>query len=214
MKKGSIYQIGHPAEKAYKPFINFVMKYADSGDKILDLGGGEGTYSTKLKKNGFDVICVDINEDYVKTSRERGVESYVMDGANLDFQDNSFDIILLIEVLEHVKNFDDILKEAKRVAKKYILITAPNCGGIENLKKYRLTYDHLLASDHVNFFTKKDLENVLSKDFEKFEVEEVEPIMEMVGLPTWLQYISMGLLKSKLIKANDIYYRLYAVIEV
>ncbi len=213
MEKEDIYAIGYPAKDAYNLFIKFVLKYAEKNDKVLDVGGGEGAYSYDLKKRGYNSICVDIDEKYIKRSKEKGVESYVMDGCNLDFPDNSFDIILLFEVLEHTKNFEDILKEAKRVASKYILITLPNCGGLEKLRPY-LTYDHFLATDHVNFFTKKDFEYVLSKHFESFKINETEPIIRMIGLPIWMNYIARGLVKLNLIKSGEIYYRLCAVIEV
>ncbi len=213
MRKEDIFQIGAPAEEVYIPFIELVLKYAHKGDRILDIGGGEGVYSNELKNLGFNIICIDTNEDYIKKSLEKGIESYVMDGCNLNFPDNSFDIILLFEVLEHVPDFDNILKEAKRVARKYVLITVPNCGGFEKLKP-NITYDHFLASDHVNFFTKEDLEDIFSKHFEKFSVEERESIHRVIGLPNWLNYILSGLILLKIIKTDDIYYRLFSVIEV
>lgn len=212
MNRKDIFTKGYPAKVAYEPFIKFVLKYAKNNDKILDVGGGEGAYSYELKKHGFNSVCVDIDDEYIKRAKEKGVESYIMDGSNLDFPDNSFNIILLFEVLEHVKNFDSILKEAKRVANNYILITVPNCGDFEKLKPY-LTYDHFLAVDHNNFFTKNDLEDVLSRHFKKFKVQEKEPIIRTIGLPIWVTYVAKGLVKLNLVK-TEVHYRLCAVIEV
>jgi len=212
MRREDIYKIGYPAKNAYMPFLRYVLKYADQDDKILDLGGGEGSHSLELKRFGFKIVCADINPDYIKLSQEKGVESYVMDASTLDFADNSFDIVLLFEVLEHVKNFKKILKESKRVARKYVLITVPNSEGYKDLGPH-LTYDHFLAVDHVNFFAKKDLKVVLSEYFEKFEVEKAEPIVRIVGAPKFFNYIIMGLHKLRLFRSKN-YYRLYAVAEV
>lgn len=72
----------------------------------------------------------------------------------------------------------------------------------------------MLESDHVNFFTKKDLEKLLSKYSKGFKVEERQPItLGAVGLPWYFQYPVMLLHRLKLIKA-DVYFRLFAVVEV
>lgn len=213
MDKEKIYELGLPAKEAYMPFINFAISHIDKEDRIIDVGGGEGTYSCELIKMGYNPVCVDINEDYIKKSKERGVESYVMDSTSMQFDDNYFDVVILFEVLEHVKNFEKLLTELKRITKKKILITVPNCTGIEQLKP-GFTYDHLLARDHVNFFTKKDLEESLSKYFENYKVEETELLPNTIGLSNWLNYIILGLKRLKLIKATQIYYRLYAVVEM
>ncbi len=214
MLKEEIYAIGYPAREAYPPFIEFVMKYANKDDKILDVGGGEGAYSAELNKQGFSSTCVDICNEYIIRSNNRGVNSYVMDATSLSFPDKSFDIILLLEALEHIRDVDAVLKQAKRVGKKYILITVPNCSGFEDLKRFHLTYDHFLATDHVNFFTRKDLENLLSNHFKNFIVEENEPIkLGAVGLPWFLRKPILLLHRLKFIKIN-IYYRLFAIIDL
>lgn len=72
----------------------------------------------------------------------------------------------------------------------------------------------MLEKDHINFFTKKDMEDLLSKHFKKFRVEEREPLaFGAIGLPWWLRYPISVLQRLKLIK-REIYYRLYAVAEV
>jgi ubiquinone/menaquinone biosynthesis C-methylase UbiE len=135
-----------------------------------------------------------------------------MDATSLKFSDNSFDTALLFEVLEHANNPDAILKEAKRVSSKNVLITVPNCSDFFKLKKMGLTYGHMLEKDHINFFTKEDLENLLSKYFKKFKVEEKEPI-NLVFLPWRLRVPISFLHKLKIIKPIT-YFRLYAVAEV
>lgn len=189
--------------------IEFAIQHA--GNNILDVGCATGNYCVKLKERGFNCVGIDINKKYVKKSIENGVESYLMDAGELKFSDNSFDTILLFEVLEHVENPQQIIGEAKRVAKKNVLITVPNSTGFYDLRKHGLTYEHMLEKDHVNFFTKEDLENLLAKYYEYFKVEEREAMnFEIVNLPIWLRYPILIFSKLKLIKSS-IYFRLYAI---
>lgn len=194
-----------------KSLLDFAKN--NSGKNILDIGCATGEYCQKLIKLGFKCTGVDINEKYVQKANENGVEAYLMEGTNLNFPDKSFETILLFEVLEHVKNPENILKEAKRVAKKNILITVPNCTDFSKLTRYSLTYDHMLEEDHVNFFTKTDLERLLGSFFNNFEVKEVEPMLTCLTVPWWLKFPFLIFYKLDLLK-NQIYYRLTAKIEV
>lgn len=204
-------------EKYASPkLIDFAV--LNAGKKILDLGCATGDYCSNLKSIGYECTGVDINPEYIEKTRKKGIDAYVMKGDDLQFPDNSFDTVLLFEVLEHVDNPYTVLKEAKRVAKKNILITVPNCTQFPELKASSLTYEHMLENDHINFFTKNDLENLISRESKNFKVEEDEPIelhrlIFFSGLPRWLILPILILNKIKTIKSS-IYYRLYAVVEV
>lgn len=172
--KTQFLQFAEIEQGVFSPFISFCQQHA--GKRILDFGCATGGYCLELKKLGFECVGIDINEEYIKIAQQKGVEAHLIKD-RLPFNDNSFDTVIMFEILEHVQDPDRILKEAKRVAKKNILITVPNCEGFEKLGSYGLTYNHFLAMDHINFFTKKDLENLLSNHFDNFKITEEEPIM-------------------------------------
>lgn len=99
---------------------HYLIKFAvsNSGSNILDVGCATGEYCQKLNKLGFKCAGVDVNLEYIANAKKNGIEAYVMNGKSLDFADNSFDTVLLFEVLEHVEYPDNILREVKRVVKK------------------------------------------------------------------------------------------------
>lgn len=190
--------------------IRFCQQYA--GNNILDLGCAIGNYCSALSKVGFKCTGVDINESYVKIAREHGVNAHLATFP-LFFDNGSFDTVIMFEVLEHVPDPDMLLIEAKRMAVKSILITVPNCSEFNILNKMGLMYNHFLEEDHINFFTKKELESLLANHFDRFKVEEREPIWWAAGLPWWLRKSLSLLYRMKMIKPR-IFYRLYAVIEL
>ena len=55
------------------------------------------------------------------------------------FRDNSFELSICTEVLEHVDNFHEITNELIRVSNKFILISLPNCSVFFNLFRIMLT---------------------------------------------------------------------------
>lgn len=198
-------------EGVSKNLLNFVEQYA--GKRVLDFGCATGSYCVELNKNGFECFGVDVNENYVNIARKKGVNAYIIK-ERLPFDDDCFDTVIMLELLEHLENPETALTEAQRVARKNILITVPDCSALELLRTSGLIYEHFLELDHLNFFTKKSIENLLSKKFEKFKVEQNEPIfLWKAELPRWASKLLALLYKLKLFKIK-IFNRLYIIIDV
>ncbi len=100
------------------------------GDKILDLGCGFGTYTKFFKDLGYSVIGTDVTSEYLKKAKieHNEIDFLRMTAMRLAFKDNSFDIIYLIEMLEHVPDDEEVLKEAYRILRPggAMMITVPN----------------------------------------------------------------------------------------
>jgi len=179
-----------------------------AGRRILDFGCATGNYCRRLKELGFECVGADVNEAYIKSAQQKGVEAYLIKDI-LPFEDKSFDTVIMFELLEHIENPENILKEAKRVARKNILLSVPNNTQFYFLKDMRLTYEHMLELDHRQFFTKQSLSDLLGSYFTNFFVREEEPIYAHGLLPWHIRKavslgIRLGLIKSV------IFYRLFA----
>lgn len=99
--------------------IEMTLKVLNKGDKVLEIGIGDRVFSDYLKKMGIDIATCDFDKDLKP--------DYVADVKNLGVAENSFDVILAYEILEHLP-FDDFakcLKELKRASKKYVIISLP-----------------------------------------------------------------------------------------
>lgn len=97
--------------------------------KILDIGCGTGETLTFLKSKfpQSALFGVDISSEAVRFTIKRGHTAKKADALNLPFKDNSFDAVLLLDVIEHIENDSGVIKEAKRVLKPdgIIVLTAP-----------------------------------------------------------------------------------------
>jgi ubiquinone/menaquinone biosynthesis C-methylase UbiE len=93
----------------------WILAQCKPNEKILNIGSGNGWI---FKDSGLSVIHVDIDKYNIPYFIQ-------MDAHDLKFPDKSFDVAVLGELLEHVRDPVQVLKEAKRVAKK-LVITTPN----------------------------------------------------------------------------------------
>jgi SAM-dependent methyltransferase len=89
---------------------------ADPGSRVLDAGAGSGTFSNRLSAEGFDVTSTDVTDEALEVLRARVWGPVVRaDATSLPFRTESFDAVVLAEVLEHVEDDAGALAEAARV---------------------------------------------------------------------------------------------------
>lgn len=158
-----------------KLFDNFYNKLKDillsfnPDDRVLEIGCGAGESSRRirevLKKNYFEAS--DYDERYVN----------VLSSMNLDFKishesvyslkrkDNEYDRVIMLEVLEHLTDYELALKELFRVASRSVVISVPNEPLWRILNMLRLKYLKNFGNTpgHINHFTKGRLVNMLNK---------------------------------------------------
>ncbi len=106
-----------------------LCKVLSDCDSVLDLGCGP---SSPLQhcKNIKSSVGVEVFKPYLNESRKRKIHSKYLNKQiqELNFKKNSFDAVILIEVLEHLSKKDGlkILKKAEEWAKKKVIVTTPN----------------------------------------------------------------------------------------
>lgn len=99
-------------------------------DSVLDVGCGEGFILNKLKSESIGKYWQGI--DYAKEAIEIGRKIHpdlnLKQGSVYEsgFNDNSFDLVICTEVLEHLEDTKKALKEVLRISKKYVLLSVPN----------------------------------------------------------------------------------------
>lgn len=122
--------------------------------KVLDLGCGEGDYAKRLKDLGFNVIAGDI--DIARFRYKNEIEFKHCDiTKEVPFPADYFDYVLLMEVIEHLRNPYVVMPEINRIIKKNgsLILSTPN---ILNLKsRFRF-----LAEGAYEYFKEPPLDQI------------------------------------------------------
>ena len=134
----------------YLWILKTTLPYLKEGAKILDVGAGAGVISLVFRKMGFDVYAVDTWEEYdEKYDNRMGIKEDIIERLEvagihlrycnilkdaLPFVADNFDVILLLDVIEHLSAPKTCLQEIKRVLRKngYLVITTPNLATLKN----------------------------------------------------------------------------------
>lgn len=87
-----------------------------SGERILDLGCGDGALTQKIVDAGADVLGVDMSDDLLAAARERGLVVRKVDGQVLDF-DVEFDAVFSNAALHWMNKSEDVVQGISRALK-------------------------------------------------------------------------------------------------
>jgi SAM-dependent methyltransferase len=145
-----------------------------SGERALDIGCGTGTHLLLLNKLGLDISGIDASPYMLTRARERlGNRCALKTGIaeKLPYDDNEFDIVVLINTLEFLDNPLQALKEAGRVAKRKVFI-----GAINSFSMY-CVYSRLTAIyresilKHIKPYSLWGLKNLLRTAYGETSVE-------------------------------------------
>lgn len=153
----------HPWFVAKRKFLSLILdKYSLSvnGLKVLDVGCGTGAVMQFLIKKKFEAYGIDPSEEALKYCALKGLSVKKSSAEKIDFPENSFDIVLALDVLEHLDNPELAVEEIRRVLTKngVFIMTVP-------AHQWLWSY-HDDSLHHKKRYNKQDVINLLDKEFE------------------------------------------------
>jgi SAM-dependent methyltransferase len=122
---------------------------------VLELAAGYGWYSKYLHSKGYPVTSVDIEPHF----EQEGINIIQADLEKpIEFKNDSFDVVVAWDIIEHINNESQILSEIKRVARDgaLIFISVPHVDDSRIASSY-LTYSHFKDKTHKREYTPEGL---------------------------------------------------------
>ena len=149
--------------------FNLLKKFSFKNARILDAGVGTGRILERI--NEVNKFGVDISLEYLKISKEKGIDVCASMLEDLPYYDEFFDIIISTDVLEHVLDLNAVLFELKRILKRggIMIIRVPYR---ENLSPYldpSYPYEYVHLRNFDEFSIRALMEKIIKIDTIQFE---------------------------------------------
>jgi len=125
---------------------------SQNGDTLLDIGAGYGAFVLSCRKHGLDAMGFELASFEIDMSRRRlaraepGVNPTAVfhkgDAGRLPFPDNAFQIVTLLNVIEHVPDYPTVLAEATRVLRPggRLFVVCPNYAALRKEAHYQVPW--------------------------------------------------------------------------
>jgi len=130
--------------------------------KVLDVGCNDGSFMKMLEdKRKCKTYGVDISETALALAKEKGLKVQFADAHKLPFEDKTFDVVILSEVISHVQNPGEVVAEIKRVLKKngILLGSCPH----KNIQTIAWEDKRMIR----RYYNEDELSQVLGKSFDR-----------------------------------------------
>jgi 2-polyprenyl-3-methyl-5-hydroxy-6-metoxy-1,4-benzoquinol methylase len=174
--------------------INSQMDLRNRNDiKFLDFGGGWGDFATCAKALGCDVFLYELSSDRVDYAISQGI--VCINNSQLINYKNSFDFILLNQVLEHVPYPKKFLDEIYLLLKPggIMFVSVPNANVFSNY----IEKGPFQPLEHINCFTPKSLRLLVENA--NFTIINSNPVFTKITIKNLL----LNLLRKFIYKALD-----------
>jgi len=126
--------IDHPIEVAVQvaAYQLAMHKYIQPGDRVLDVGFGLGYGLRIMAEKAEELMGIEVDKKAVSHAQRlvpnipEICELKHYNGHSIPYDNNFFDVVSCIDVIEHVPDYMNLLEEMKRVSNRVILLSTPN----------------------------------------------------------------------------------------
>jgi 2-polyprenyl-3-methyl-5-hydroxy-6-metoxy-1,4-benzoquinol methylase len=171
--------------KAIRDKVSLINSHQPLKGRILDIGAGTGDFLLECKNQNWEILGIEPNDKAKGIAVGKGVKF----GDTIEkLESNSFDVITMWHVLEHVPDVEHQVAELKRLLKPSgtIIIAVPNFKSYDanHYKEFWAAYD---VPRHLWHFSKTAIEKLFDK--QNMNLEDVKPM--------WFDSFYVSLLSEK-----------------
>ena len=181
-----------PSNKRISRRINFLKDIKEPG-RLLDVGCGTGEFIYYAQKERWNVFGIDISANRSKIAQIRtGIKIHKGTIHDSSYEMNSFDLITLFEVIEHLPDVKATLKKAFQLLKPggIIAISTPNINSLRRLYQGIKWKGFTDDPNHIFFFNKKTLISMLKSC--GFTIKKTLTVKISAVALKWLSHFGLG----------------------
>ena len=156
-------------EKRYYELLDKFEKYK-STNRILDIGSGCGFFLQTAQKRGWEVFGTEIAPSATDNCKDLNINMSYGDINTIGFPENYFDVVVHIEVIEHINNPNEYVSEIHKILRPggITYLTTPNFNAIHRFR-LKEKYDVISYPNHLCYYTSKTLKDL-------FKSHQLKPI--------------------------------------
>jgi len=150
-----------PGRRAWVDGEVFYLAEKPNG-KLLEIGFGSGDMLKGMQQKGWVVQGIDFDPNAVSNALSKGLNVRLGSLAEQHYPDNTFDVVVMSHVIEHVPNPKQFIQECYRILKEggRVISITPNTHSFGHML-YKRNFLALDPPRHLNLFNSQSISNIL-----------------------------------------------------
>ena len=146
----------------WRRMLDVIAHYVPTG-RLLDIGCGAGTFLTIARERGYQVMGQEVTPFFIDFCRnQHGLDILAGEVKDLGLPSESFDVITLFDVIEHVLEPNELIEQSFHLLKPGgILMVGTHDIGNWMARCYGVHWRHLLPIGHLTYFTHQTLRRLM-----------------------------------------------------
>lgn len=152
-----------PMVPTFQAYLDLIRSYAPTARRLLDVGAATGFFVELANRHGFEAEGVDLAHSAVEQGCRKGRK--VRQGTIHDLGSSSYDVITMLDVIEHVPDPEADLRAAREHMNDggLLLINTPDTGSAY-ARLMGLHWHLLTPPEHIAYFDRRNLKRVLDRN--------------------------------------------------
>lgn len=171
--------------------LRTIERYASRG-RMLDIGCATGFFLDLARSRGWEVVGSEVSEFSVRYARERlGLDVRLGTLKDLGFDPESFDVVTMWDVIEHVPDAMSELHEVRRILRKggLLSIITPDAGSLVARLLGSRWEEFRRVREHVYFFSRRTMTEMLRKvGYQVLGIEHADKVFHLGPATKRLKY--------------------------
>mgnify|MGYP001575149621 FL=1 len=189
-------QISNMKKLTFSEYLKQITKFISSG-KLLDVGCATGDLLSAAQSMGFDVYGAEVSKQGLDICRKKFGKNKIFESHLItnNIKKNSFDIIILSDVIEHIVEIDKFIESIWNALKDngFLMLTTPDTNSIS--KKLMQSKWFHYKIEHLYYFNNSNIKTFLNPKFEILINKKVYKTLNLGYILSLLDYYSNNKLK-------------------
>jgi len=138
--------------------LSMVKPYIMDKD-CLEIGFGDGVFSTTAKQHVKNMACCELDENLAKNAESQGLKVFCQDVLTLE--GTKYDVVVAFDVLEHILNITEFKDKMVDIVREYLVIQVPVNRTLKKANRIPQGFD-----GHSHYFNKESITHLFGNEFE------------------------------------------------
>lgn len=154
-----------PMRDSFKKYLELIKNISNKKGKLFDVGAATGFFMSLAMEDGFEVSGVEYSDFAANKGRDKGFDIKTGTLEKLNIQENAYDVVSMLDVIEHMPDPEIDIKIVQKMLKKdgLVIINTPDSGSLY-ARIMGINWHLVVPPEHIHYFNERGIKELLLRN--------------------------------------------------